>query len=280
MSLHDGRDTLVLDGVAALALEGRLRARRYAPTEPMQACRPVLALRRDPLAASEQLDQLLFGERFEVLDQRDGWAFGRACRDGYVGWVALEGLGPLGAAPTHWVSALRTYAFSEPSIKSAPIALLSMNALVQVDGGEGRFLRLAGAGFVVRHHLSGVGAWREDAAAVAEAYVGAPYLWGGRDSLGLDCSGLVQQALYACGRGAPRDSDQQATLGFAVEPLDGLQRCDLVFWRGHVGMMLDAGRLIHANAHHMAVTIEPLAEAIARIAAAGGQPTGYRRPAP
>lgn len=278
MNAPDPRTTLAIDGAAALALEGVLDARTYVAPEPMQAGFAVVGLRRAPSPSAEQLDQLLFGERFDVLEQRDGWAFGQALRDGYVGWVRLEALAPVGDPPTHWVSALRTYGFSEPSIKSVPVLSLSMNALVRVEGVEGRFARLAGAGFVADRHLRPLGAWAADPAAVALAYLAAPYLWGGRGSVGLDCSGLVQQALYACGHAVPRDSDQQAQLGEALDPAAGLARVDLVFWRGHVGMMLDEGTLIHANAFHMAVTVEPLAEAISRIeGSGGGAPTAYRR---
>ena len=213
-----------------------------------------------------------------MLERRDGWGFGQAQRDGYVGWTRLETLSPKAAPPTHWVSALRTYGFGEASIKAAPVSRLSMNALVGVEGVEGRFARLAAGGFVALRHLSPLGAWADDPAAVAQAYLGAPYLWGGRESVGLDCSGLVQQALYACGRPAPRDSDQQAAIGRAVDAGAGLARGDLVFWRGHVGMMLDPQTLIHANAFHMAVAAEPLAEAVTRIeVAGGGPPTGFRR---
>jgi cell wall-associated NlpC family hydrolase len=261
-----------------LALEGVQEATRYLAPEPMQAAVADAAIRREPSLTAEQLDQLIFGERFDVLERQDGWGFGQAVRDGYVGWVRLEALAGAGPAPTHWVRALRTYAFSEASIKSVPVARLSMNALVRVEAVEGRFARLAGSGFVAERHLSPLGAWATDPAAVAQAYLGAPYLWGGRESVGLDCSGLVQQALYACGHAGPRDSDQQAALGRAVDPAGGLLRGDLVFWRGHVGMMLDADTLIHANAFHMAVTAEPLAEAVSRIAASGGgEPAGYRR---
>ncbi len=277
MSPLDPRLTLARGEVAALALEGVQEAARYLALEPMQAAFAVAAIRREPSRTAEQLDQLVFGERFEVLERQGGWAFGQAVRDGYVGWVRLETLTPGGPPPTHWVSALRTYAFGEASIKSAPVARLSMNALVRVEASDGRFARLDGSGHVAERHLSPLGAWARDPAAVALAYLGAPYLWGGRESVGLDCSGLVQQALYACGFAAPRDSDQQAVLGRAVDP-GALVRGDLVFWRGHVGMMLDARTLIHANAFHMAVTAEPLEEAVARIAGSGGgEPTGYRR---
>ena len=277
MSPFDPRSTLARGDAAALSLEGLRPAKRYLAPEPMQAVSPVAAIRREPSREAEQLDQLVFGERFDVLEAQDGWAFGQAVRDGYVGWVRQETLGPDAAAPTHWVSALRTYAFGEASIKSAPTALLSMNALVHVETQDGRFARVAGSGFVVERHLSPLGVWAHDPAAVAQAFLGAPYLWGGRESIGLDCSGLVQQALYACGRAAPRDSDQQAALGRPVDPAQGLMRGDLVVWRGHVAMMLDTATLIHANAFHMAVTAEPLAEATSRIAEGGGEPTGFRR---
>ena len=278
MSPFDPRLTPALGDAAAVSLEGVRPAARYLSPDEMQAVFPVAAIRREPSRTAEQLDQLVFGERFDVLDRRDGWAFGQAVRDGYVGWVRLETLEPCGPRPTHWVSALRTYAFNEPFIKAAPQARLSMNALVHVEARDGRFAKLSGSGFVAERHLALLGAWADDPAAVAQTYLGAPYLWGGRESVGLDCSGLVQQALYACGRAAPRDSDQQAALGRPVDPDAGLERGDLVFWRGHVAMMLDGATLIHANAFHMAVTAEPLAEAVGRIAeGGGGSPTGFRR---
>ncbi len=281
----DPRLTLALAGpdgdweVADVALDGCVAAARYVSPEAMQIMTPSSALRRSPDAAAEQMDQLLFGERFDVLITRDGFAFGQARRDGYVGWAPRAALAPVGPAPTHWVRALRTFGFPQPSIKAPPRLCLSTNALVAVETVEGQFAKLAGeVGFIPAGHLAPLGEVETDPAAVALRYLGAPYLWGGRDSMGLDCSGLVQQALYACGRFAPRDSDMQARLGAAVEGADHLARNDLVFWRGHVGLMLDADRLIHANAHHMAVAVEPVAEAVARIAAAGGgDPTALRR---
>ena len=277
VSVFDARLTLARDGVADTALEGVTPAARYAAPQLRQATAASSGVHREPSLASEQMDQLLFGERFDVLEVGDGWGFGRARRDGYVGWVALQALGDLAEPPTHWVSALGAHAFAEPSIKTQPRHRLSLNALVTVEAEEGRFVRIAGSGWVVREHLSPLGAWEIDPATVAERFLGVPYLWGGRDGLGLDCSGLVQQALYACGRWAPRDTDLQAGMGQPVDR-EVLARNDLVFWRGHVGMMLDGERLLHANAHHMAVAIEPLVEAIARIEAAGsGAPTAFRR---
>jgi cell wall-associated NlpC family hydrolase len=271
--LPDPRLTLARDGIAARSLEGIIPAAHYIDTATRQAAVPSAALRHAPSLAAEQLDQLLFGEPFEVLDEADGWAFGQATRDGYVGYVEAAALGEP-TAPTHTVRALRTYAFSAPSIKAPPTGLYSMNALIAAEEREGRFVKTAG-GWFVEDHLVPIGQAEADYVAVAERFVGTPYLWGGRESLGLDCSGLVQQALYASGLACPRDSDQQAVMG---EPVAALRRGDLVFWRGHVAIMISAADIIHANAWHMAVVIEPLAEAVARInSRGGGGPTAYRR---
>lgn len=260
--------------MAARSLEGIFPAARYVETTTRQAAVHSAALRRAPSSDAEQLDQLLFGEQFEVLDEADGWSFGQAVRDGYVGYVASQALSTVPTTPTHSVRALRTYGFSASSIKAPPTGLYSMNALVTAEGQEGRFVKTAG-GWFVEEHLAPAGQVEPDYVAVAERFVGTPYQWGGRESLGLDCSGLVQQALYASGRACPRDSDQQAAMG---KPVEMLRRGDLVFWRGHVAMMTSQTDIIHANAYHMAVVVEPLAEAVARtISRGGGEPTAFRR---
>lgn len=276
--IHDPRLTLARPDLARVELQGRVAAAAYAAVSPMQARAPVTAIRRAAQSGSEQMDQLLFGEGFDVLEIRDGWAFGQARRDGYVGHVALEGLAAPGPVATHWVSALRTYAFAEPSIKTPPVPY-SLGSLVAVEDREGRFVKVAGAGWFIEGHLAPVGlGFETDAAAVAERFLHAPYQWGGRESLGLDCSGLILQALLACGYACPRDTDQQER-AFAEIGRGDLGRGDLVFWPGHVAMMLDANRMIHANAFHMKVAIEPLDPAIARIEAAGsGAVSSFRRP--
>lgn len=270
----DPRLILMRDGIAARALQGIIPATRYIDTIPRQTVVPAAALRRTPSPGAEQLDQLLFGESFEVLDEADGWTFGQAVRDGYVGYVGAAALGAPSAAPTHTVRALRTYGFTAPSIKAPPTGLYSMNTLLTAEGREGRFVKTA-AGWFVEEHLAAIGDTAPDFVAIAERFVGAPYQWGGRESLGLDCSGLVQQALYASGRDCPRDSDQQAALG---APAETLQRGDLVFWRGHVAIMTSATDIVHASGHHMEVVVEPLAGAIARIVSQGGsEPIAVRR---
>jgi len=268
----DPRNILARPDLADAALQGLVRAERFDEAQAMHCALASTAIRREPDPAAEQLDQLLFGESFHVLETGRGWGWGQAGRDGYVGHVLLADLESGVVAATHRVSALRAYAFSRPDLKSRPLALLSLGALVAVEAEEGKFVKAEGSGWISAVQLAPIGQVETDPAAVAERFLGAPYQWGGRESLGVDCSGLVQQALHACGRACPRDSDQQQALGRPVEAAD-LARNDLVFWKGHVGMMFDAQRLLHANAFHMQVQIEPLDEAVVRI----GDPLALRR---
>jgi hypothetical protein len=273
----DARVTPLRDGIAARSLEGLVPAEVYLDPRSMSCAAAAAGIHRAPDGASEQMDQLLFGERFEVLEEEGAFVLGQARRDGYVGYVEAARLGPVMPAPTHRVAALRTYAFEGPSIKSRAGALLSLNSLVCVEAEEGRLAKAAGAGWLPIEHLAPIGVFEGDPAAVAERFVGAPYLWGGRESLGLDCSGLVQQALFACGLACPRDTDQQQALGRDIARAE-FGRNDLVFWKGHVAMGLDGERIVHANGHHMMTVVEPLEAAVARIAAAGyGEPTAFRR---
>jgi cell wall-associated NlpC family hydrolase len=273
----DRRLTFARADLASADLEGLVRAERFKEPTAMRLVIPAAAVRAAPSVDAEQVDQLLFGERFDVLEIEDGFAWGQAARDGYVGFVEAAALSARDLAPTHRVHTLRTFSFLEPSIKAPSRGPFSLGALVTAAETAGALTRVEGGGWIPTSHLAPIGADFADPVETALKFLGTPYLWGGRDSLGIDCSGLVQQALYAAGRTCPRDTDLQAQLGVDVDARD-LQHGDLVFWRGHVGMMLDAERLLHANAHHMAVAIEPLAEAVARIEAAGnGPPTGYRR---
>jgi len=277
MSPPDRRLTLLRDSLADRRLEGLVAADRFAEAEPMQASAPIASIRKAPAPDAEQEDQLVFGERFDVLFEDGEFAFGQARRDGYVGYVTRDALSAPVLAPTHRIAALRSYAFSAPDIKSAIVGLYSLNALVTVEAQEGRFVRAARAGWFPVEHLAPIGTGETDHVAVALRFLGAPYQWGGRESLGLDCSALVQQALAACNRACPRDTDLQRSFFHEVAEAER-RRGDLVFWKGHVAILLDADTLLHANAHHMATAIEPLAGAIARIEAAGvGAPLGYRR---
>jgi hypothetical protein len=274
----DPRLTLARPDLAADDLEGRLDARRFERPRRMQVSVPATAIRREPRPDAEQLDQVLLGERFDVLEIRDGYAWGQAVRDGYVGHLAFGALAPEGAPPTHWVRVPLTYGFESPTIKSRPTGPISLNSLVTVTAREGRLVQCDAGFWLPESHLSPLGEVAADPAGIAEAHLGAAYLWGGREGCGIDCSGLILQALLACGRACPRDSDLQRALGAPVAAGD-LERGDLVFWKGHVAILVDGVRIIHANAHHMAVAQEPLREAIERIrSSGGGDPTAYRRP--
>ena len=206
-------------------------------------------------------------------EDQDGWTYATAVRDGYQGWVPVAVLRETVVLPTHRVRALRTYVFPEPNLKTPPVCVLSMNAKVAVGRREDRFSEVPGLGWIFTPHLALVGEWESDWVGVAEQFKGAPYQWGGRESIGLDCSGLIQTALEAAGKRCPRDSgDQEAwmaeranSVAFTDE-LSGLERGDVVFWPGHVGVMVSETDFLHANAHHMACVVEPLSLTAKRIA--------------
>ena len=279
MTKPDPRRHAYRADLAAEHLRGAVAAERYVPGEPRQVAAPALPLRREPRFDAPLDTEALHGETLTVYDEREGWAWVQLHHDNYVGYVPSGGLVPEVTAPTHRVSVLRTYVFPEPDAKVPPLAMLSLNARVTVAETAGRFLRLESGGFVYARHALPVAEIAADYVAVAETFVGTPYLWGGRTSVGLDCSGLVQLAAAAAGHVVPRDADMQAEeAGHAFDWQTGeLVRGDLVFWNGHVGIMTSPEEFLHANAHHMAVEIEPFREARDRIKVAGFEVTGVRR---
>ncbi|MDO9461898.1 MAG: NlpC/P60 family protein [Alphaproteobacteria bacterium] len=236
------------------------------------------AVRRTPADDAPLDTQMLFGEVFSIEEQKDGWAQGSAVLDRYPGYVRLDMLGPLGPLPTHRVRVPRTFVYRDPDLKSSPLLWLSMNAKLALTAHSGGFSLIEDLGWIYSAHAAPIGMFTEDFVSAAEDFLGTPYLWGGRDGLGLDCSGLLQIAMQSAGRECPRDTYQQVDLGAAL-PVDmwALRRGDLIFWKGHVGIMRNADTLLHANAYHMQVTREPLADAVARIAQSHGQITGIRR---
>ena len=281
MRAFDPRVTPARADLAAKALEGKVSSRRYVEGRVMEVIEPQAPLRHEPHPEAPLDTEALKGERVTIYDTNaEGWAWGQLAADHYVGWLPSNALVPPGATPTHKVAALRTFAFPGPSIKLPPLEALPFGATLAVARArDGMAVTQAGA-YVPAPHLVPIGQHETDFVAVAERFVGVPYLWGGKTALGLDCSGLVQIAITACGVACPRDSDmQEEALGKPVatggEP--ALKRGDFLFWSGHVAIARDHASLIHANAFHMAVAIEPIAVAVARIRAAGSEIAGVRR---
>jgi cell wall-associated NlpC family hydrolase len=276
MSL-DSRITPARGDLAASALRGKVDAKSFVDGQMQSIAIGRTALRAGPSATSGMASEVLLGETVTVYERRDGWAWVQCALDRYVGYVREDALAEP-TKPTHRVIATSTPLLPAPDVKRPALDLLPMNAQVRVAGHEGRFARTAPRGFVFADHLVALDDRQKDWVAIAERFLGAPYIWGGKTYEGLDCSGLVQTALQTAGIACPRDSDmQENALGHAVEDLSRPQRGDLVFWKGHVGIMLDGARMLHANAHSMNVTIERLSEAIMRIAKSGSEVTGLRR---
>lgn len=276
----DRRSLPANDRVAHASLEGQVEGLRLTEGEAMRIGAPLADLRDAPDGTRDK--QMLRGQGFVRLETRNGWAFGFDAVDGYVGWLPAEALVPQ-HWPTHRVVARASHVYAAPDVKAPERAALSFFCELEVAGEagpDGAFAALAGGGHVPAVHLRPLSWVADDAASVAELFLGTPYLWGGNSASGIDCSGLVQLALHAAGRSCPRDTDQQeAAVGRALAGDAPLRRGDLVFWAGHVGMMANAEDIVHANAHHMATVREPLAEAARRIEAAGGGPiTARRRP--
>ncbi len=266
----DRRIHAVRDDLADAALAGCVVAPRYAEGISRQAVAPWTMIRAAPDDGMVAVSQLLFGEAFTVFDVVGGWAWGQCGHDCYVGWIRLAALGDPTVA-THRIAAASAAVFAAADIKSRVIRTLPLNARIAATDAEEHFVAAAG-GFIHRRHVLPLAAPLGDPSSVALGFVGAPYVWGGRTREGVDCSGLTQAVLAACGIVAPRDSDQQAAAFAAIDPA---ARCrgDLVSFPGHVGILADADTLIHANAHWMATVVEPLADAAARLA-----PTGFHRP--
>ncbi len=273
----DSRLTPARRDIAAAHLAGQVEAGRFVEGQRETILHGIADMRGEPSPGASLTTQALRGEHVTVYEVEEGWAWGQLEYDGYVGYLPAAALGPAGPVATHRVSVLSTFLYPGPSMKLPAVDALPLNALLAVTAREGDFARIGIEGYVWAGHLAPADVHEPDFVAIAERFIGVPYLWGGKTVRGIDCSGLVQTALRACAVSAPRDTDmQEKTLG---QPLGsgqpghdgasylraGLRRGDLVFWRGHVGIMRDSDTLLHANGFHMLVASEPVDEAIARI---------------
>ena len=281
-SAFDPRITPACGDLAARHLAGIVEAQRFVEGKPYEIGTAQAPMREAPSQEAGLLTEALKGEAITIYDIGEagsGWAWGQLAGDGYVGFVPAGALRAPGPSPTHKVSALRTFVFPSSSIKRPPIETLSFGCRLAVARIDGQFAISAAGGHVPVRHLAPIETMETDFVAVAEQFLGTPYLWGGKSSLGVDCSGLVQLALAACSVDCPRDTDmQERALGSALaHDIKQLRRGDLLFWKGHVAIVRDEATLVHANAHHMAVAVESTTAAIARIRAAGSEVTSVRR---
>lgn len=287
MSRHpiglDPRVTAARRDLAAASLRGKVEAERFVDGERFTVLTEVADVKRAPRPDAPLETQLLYGETLVIYEDDEGWGWGQSDRDGYVGYVAMSALGRAVVTPTHRVVVKRTFVYPAADMKQPHYATVPLDGRVTAEGVRGDFVKIRGHGFVFAGHVTPFDQYAPDPVAVAEQLLGTPYLWGGTSPLGVDCSGLVQLAWSMAGWALPRDTDMQEPLGEVVsmtEDLSGLERGDLVFWSGHVGILTDPATILHANAHHMFVAREALPQARDRILATTGLPISSVRRLP
>lgn len=291
MSTLDRRLHAFRPDLADQRLADRVKADNYVTSQDHIVCTASAPVHRSPDAASTMETEALTGEVFSVFDRKGDWCWGQLESDNYVGYLPTASLTPKQHAisTNAQIVVQRSFVYPEAELRAPPLMQLSMGARLKAAGSaekrgtEYRLVTLPDGreGAVIARHVQSLETQIDDWVSLAEQFLHVPYLWGGRSSIGLDCSALVQIARQTAGKPTMRDSDMQAKMGQKLTltaDFSGLERGDLIFWPGHVAIMLDSKNIIHANGFHMATAIEPLARAEARIAAHYGKISHAMRP--
>ena len=272
----DRRITAIRKDIASDYFKGLIKRKKF-----VEGVKHTVISNYSPLHSSKSStisSQLLFGEQVYVFDQSNGWSWVQGMRDGYVGYTPSKNLKKQRIKSSHKVSSLRTFVYSSSNIKSDVITYLSLNSLVLISDRRNNFVKIKNLGWCFKNDFEKISKSNFNIVELSKKYLGTPYLWGGRDSMGIDCSGLVLNIMQMNCINFPRDTDlQESFVTKSIKYEKNLRAGDLVFWKGHVAMMVDKKNIIHANAFHMITNIEPLQTVKKRILKENGKVVKYGR---